>query len=70
MRSYGEPGRRSDQLYKPASVCVDNDGYLYIADWGNEMVKVMDPEGNVVQSLRGEATESKWARAFLDINLE
>ena len=70
VASYGESGRDETQLYRPASVCVDDDDYIYIADWGNERVKVMDPEGHIVQSLRGQATESKWARAFLDINLE
>ena len=70
VASYGESGRHENQLFRPASVCVDDDNYIYIADWGNERVKVMDPSGHIVQSLRGQATESKWARAFLDINLE
>ena len=41
---------------------------MYIADWGNERLKTMDPSGRIVQSYRGEATESRWARAFLDVN--
>ena len=58
------------KLRYPSSAVIDDDRTMYIADWGNERVKVMDPEGHIVQSLRGQATESKWARAFLDINLE
>ena len=43
---------------------------MYVADWGNEMVKVLDPDGKFIQTLRGEATHSKWAEDFLKINLE
>ena len=54
----------------PASVAVDPEGYMYIADWGNERVQVLDPDGGFVQNLRGEATLSVWAVNFLNINKE
>ena len=41
-----------------------------MADWGNERVQVLDPNGEFVQLLRGEATLSKWAENFLAINRE
>ena len=49
---------------------MDTESYIYVADWGNERVQVLDSEGNFVQSIRGEATDSKWADAFLEINIE
>ena len=49
-------------------MCVDEDGYIYVADWGNHRVQALDSQGAFVQSLRGEATISKWAKEFLDGN--
>ena len=43
---------------------------MYIADWGNERVQIFDVDGGIIQNLRGEATDSKWAKAFLETNLE
>ena len=54
----------------PSSACEDADGYVYVADWGNHRVQVFDPDGGFLQSLRGQATVSKWAQDFLDTNLE
>ena len=44
---------------------LTRDGDIYVADWGNERVQVLDPDGRFVQNLRGEATNSKWAEDFL-----
>ena len=68
--SYGSTGRGDGELMRPASVAVDDDGYMYIADWGNERIQVLDPDGAFVMKNRGEATLSKWAANFLDINRE
>ena len=57
-------------MLRPASVAVDGDGYIYVADWGNERVQVLDPGGAFVMKTRGEATLSKWAENFLRINNE
>ena len=46
------------------------DGYIDVADWGNERVQVLGPQGGFVTKLRGEATLSKWAENFLNINTE
>jgi DNA-binding beta-propeller fold protein YncE len=64
----GAPGRGHGEIRRPAGVCVDDDGYIYVADWGNHRVQVYDPAGRIVQSVRGEATLSKWAEEFLDAN--
>ena len=41
-----------------------------MADWGNERVQVLDPDGGFVMKLRGQATLSRWAQEFLDTNVE
>ena len=49
---------------------MDLAGYIFVADWGNERVQVLDSAGNFVQKLRGEATLSDWAANFLSVNVE
>ena len=70
VTAYGTSGRGEGEFHRPASVCVDEDGYIYVADWGNHRVQVLDPDGGFVQSLRGQATVSKWAQDWLDTNVE
>ena len=70
VTAYGTSGRGEGEFHRPASVCVDEDGYIYVADWGNHRVQALDPEGGFVQSLRGQATVSKWAQDWLDTNVE
>ena len=70
VASYGTPGRGETEIHRPSSACMDDDGYVYVADWGNHRLQVLDPDGGFVQSLRGQATISKWAKAFLDTNVE
>ncbi len=70
IASFGESGRGEGQLHRPAGVAVDADGNIYIADWDNERVQILDCEGGFVQSIRGDATDSKWADDFLSINIE
>ena len=64
----GGSNKNEGSLSKPARAVADKDGYVYVADWGNESVKIYSPEGKYIQSLRGEATLSKWAQEFLDAN--
>ena len=47
---------------------MDGDGNVYVADWGNERVQILGPDGGFQQSLRGEATVSKWASDFFASN--
>ena len=67
---FGRSGRGDGELFRPASVAVDSEGCVYVADWGNERVVIFDADGGLVQNIRGDATDSKWAEAFLSINLE
>ncbi len=70
IASYGKSGEGDGEFHRPASACQDAEGYIYVADWGNHRIQVLDPEGEFVQSNRGQATVSKWAKDFLDTNVE
>ena len=70
IASYGKPGEGDGEFHRPASACEDSEGYVYVADWGNHRIQVLDPDGRFVQSNRGQATVSKWAKDFLDTNVE
>jgi hypothetical protein len=49
---------------------VDGEGFIYVADWGNERVQVFGPEGDFRLKLMGQATLSKWAQEWLDANVD
>ena len=68
LATYGSSGAGDGQFSRPSGVAVDSEGYIYVADWGNERVQLLDPNGNFVQSLRGQATLSKWAQDFMSVN--
>ena len=68
VTSFGSPGDGNGQFSRPSSVAVDADGNIYVADWGNERVQVLGPDGSFQQLLRGQATLSKWALDFLEVN--
>ena len=70
VAAYGSSGSGEGQLRRPSGVAVDERGLMYIADWGNERVQIFDADGRFIQRLRGQATESKWAVNFLNINKE
>ena len=57
-------------LNLPWGIHVSPNGSIYVADWGNERIQIFDPDGNFVMKLRGEATLSKWAEEFFNINVE
>ena len=43
-------------------------GFMYIADWGNERIQILDSKGNHVQELKGESGLSVWAEEFFEAN--
>ena len=49
-------------------MAVDRDGKIHVADWGNERVQTLNPDGSFHRLLRGEATLSKWAEEWLEVN--
>ena len=68
IAAYGESGDHEGQLHRPSSVAATSDGLICVADWGNERVQVLDPDGEFHQMLNGEATLSKWAEEWLEVN--
>ena len=70
IAAYGTSGAGDGELKRPSGVAVDERGRMYVADWGNERVQVLDEDGRFLQKLRGQATESEWAKIFLDVNKE
>lgn len=64
----GVSGSGPGQLNRPSSVTVDGRGRIYVADWGNERVQVFDSDGTHTSVLVGEATLSKWALEWLEVN--
>ena len=49
---------------------VDDDGHIYVADWGNERVRVLTPKGEVLATLRGESRTPSWANEYFEANPE
>ena len=47
---------------------LDRDGNMYVADWGNNRVQVLGPDGRFRIKLLGDAGLSKWAQEFLPAN--
>ena len=70
VATYGTSGRANGELRRPSGVAVDADGLVYVSDWGNERVQVFNADGEFLQTLRGQATESEWAKIFLTVNKE
>ena len=68
LDSYGQSGTKEGEFHRPSSVAVDGRGFIYVADWGNERVQVLNPDGDFHQMLEGEATLSKWAEEWLEVN--
>ena len=70
VSSFGESGQGEGQFHRPSSVAVDSEGHIYIADWSNERVQVLGPDGSFQLLLRGQATLSKWAEEYFAVNPE
>ena len=68
--SLGHSGNGDGQLDRPTGVAVDKQGYIYVADWGNDRLQVFSPEGDFVAKLTGDGTISKWGKDKLDANVE
>ena len=49
---------------------VDRNGSVFISNWGEDSVIVYDKNKNFVEKLIGDATLSKFAKEFLDVNPE
>jgi DNA-binding beta-propeller fold protein YncE len=55
----GSRGLGEGNLLGPQNLTVDEDGYLYVVDYGNRRVVKFDPEGNYILSFGREAQSSR-----------
>lgn len=60
----GRPG----EFNRPTAVAVDKQGDIYVADWGNDQVQVLSPDGRHITTFSGEANISKWGQDQLNAN--
>ena len=66
--SFGQSGSGVGQFNRPNSVCVDEDGDIYVADWLNDRVQVFSPEGRFVTQMFGNNEMSQRAKDKLLAN--
>ena len=48
------------EFNRPTGVCVDKDGDIYVADWLNNRIQVLGPDGRFITEFTGDAGLSKW----------
>ena len=53
---------------RPTGVAVDKDGDIYVADWLNNRVQVLTPEGRFITEFTGDAGLSKWGVTKIESN--
>ena len=70
VTSIGISGNGYGELHRPSSVAVDHEGFVYVADWGNDRIQVFDKYGNFVAATLGESTLSPWAQEYFNANVE
>ena len=56
------------QFNRPTGVCVDQDGDIYIADWLNNRVQVLTPDGRFITEFTGDGRLSNMGVAKLKSN--
>tara|TARA_B100002049_G_C16056208_1_gene365916 strand:- start:450 stop:1511 length:1062 start_codon:yes stop_codon:yes gene_type:complete len=56
------------QFNRPTGVCVDQDGDIYIADWLNNRVQVLTPDGRFITEFTGDGHLSNMGIAKLRSN--
>ena len=66
--TYGPSGDGDGEFSRPAGITTDTDGNIYVADWGNERVQVLRPDGSFLAKMRGESGISKWGYEYYDAN--
>lgn len=55
------------EFNRPAGVCVDNDGDIYVADWLNNRVQVLTPDGKFITEITGNAGLSRMGMAVIAV---
>ena len=53
---------------RPTGIAVDKYGDIYVADWGNDRVQALTPDGRSITTFTGDAGLSKWGKEKLYSN--
>ena len=61
-------GETAGCLKHPAGVAVGADGGVFVADWGNERVRVFNAAGELTATLRGDSIDPLWAADYFAAN--
>ena len=61
-------GETGTVLKHPAGVAVGADGRVFVADWGNERVRVFNGAGELTDTLRGDSIDPLWADDYFAAN--
>ena len=56
------------EFNRPTGVSIDKDGDIYIADWLNNRIQVLTPEGRFITEFLGDAGLSKWGATKIESN--
>ena len=70
LNTWGSYGDGEGQFNRPSNTVVDNDGNIFVADWGNQRVQVFDKDWTFQTSIRGAAELSVWAAEYIDANAD
>ena len=49
IRSFGQQGSGNGQLNSPVGIAVDHDNRLYIGNWYNNRIEVVESDGTFVK---------------------
>lgn len=63
-----DDGAAAGRLKHPAGVAVGADGGVFVADWGNERVRVFNAAGELTATLRGDSIDPLWADDYFAAN--
>ena len=61
-------GETAGWLKHPAGLAVGVDGGVFVADWGNERVRVFNAAGELTATLRGDSIDPLWADDYFAAN--
>jgi DNA-binding beta-propeller fold protein YncE len=64
LREWGEPGEEAGAFVGPASVAVNSEGHVYVADFNSKTpirrIQIFDPTGNLLNHWSSHAYDEGW----------
>jgi DNA-binding beta-propeller fold protein YncE len=56
ISEFGKQGSADGELSRPSGLCLDAEGYIYVADTGNHRIQKFSPDGKFIANLGGSGT--------------